>query len=128
MERRPHFGPDHRMLGLHRIAGGPEMRRGRLAGLCGARAHQRKAGGPDMNRGRPPNRYVEPAQQPVRGALVHAGPEVPGIADLDRAHADVPHILALGFTGAIAFIILVEGNGDLAGKIVALGNNAVASA
>lgn len=128
MECRPHFGPDHRMLGLYRIAGGPEMHRGRFAGLCGARARQREAGGPDMNRGRPPNRYVEPAQQPMRDTLVHARPEVPGIADLDRAQADVPHILALGFTGAIAFITLVKGNGDLAGKIVALGNNAVASA
>lgn len=128
MERRPHFGPDHRMLVLHRIASGPEMRRGRFAGLCGACARQREAGGPDMNRSHPPNRYVEPAQQPVRGTLVRAGPEVPGIADLDRAQADIPHILALGFTGAIAFIILVEGNGDLAGKIVALGNNAVVSA
>ncbi len=96
--------------------------------LCGARAHQRKAGDPDMNRGRPPNRYAEPAQQPVRGALVHAGPEVPGIADLDRAQADIPHILALGFTGAIAFITLDKGNGDLASKIVALGNDVVASA
>lgn len=128
MERRPHFGPDHRMLGLYRIASGPEMRRGRLAGLCGARGHQREAGGPDMNRGRPPNRYVEPAQQPVRGMLVHARPEVPGIADLDRAQADIPHILALGFTGAIAFITFVEGNGGLASKIVALGNDVVASA